>query len=95
MIVVAEKYFEGDMSDKEPIGEIFQVIALEPYFPGGGVCCCLNRVPVRHSIKPLQNMKNPSLVPAISLIPLLLSNQMQNFCFCFKSTLITYYISFA
>jgi len=77
MVVISEKFYDGDMEVKEPVGEIHQVLNLQLI---KGSCCATQRVVVRHSVKSYENMKNPDIIPVISLLPIMQAGSIENPC---------------
>lgn len=88
MITIAEKVFSGDMENKDPVAEIFQVIALKPFHPSA--CCCFTiRTPIRNSVKSFGTMQNAEVLPAIALLPALQSGLIAPpICFFWQNKVI-------
>jgi len=85
MLVVTEKYYEGDMSKGDPVGEIHQVVNLQLI---KGTMCTTQRKIVRHSVKSFSNMTNHDMVPVISLLPVMQAGQIENPCSFFNIPLV-------
>jgi hypothetical protein len=72
MVLITEKYFDGDMNNKEPVGEVYQVFNLQPVPMTG---CCVQRESVRNAVKAFPNNKTPALSPVVAILPTLQSGR--------------------
>lgn len=75
MLLVSEKYYSGNMDEKDAVGAINQLYELIPY---KGSLCCVYRDTVRNSIKAYENMADPDMLPVMAIGTMLQEGMIEN-----------------